>query len=216
MTLAIYRWEWKEFAWAWGIEVKPQYRVPLTIRLAKHYGLTLLGRVRLVTRGRGFEHSGVGFLGKQSAIDLPAWGYPCKLGLILHEIAHAYDHQKLDGRGHTGTFKRALIKVQVETRTMRVLPRMFAEIRAELAEQEARSRRRVELEARSAERRLAGKAFRKTRAHKMDQLRKRIKRLESKAKRTDTLLKSARRSLAAYERAESLGPRAPGGSKCVR
>lgn len=195
MSLAIYRWEREKFPWAHRVQVLPKYRIGIAQALLKQFADTR-ARVELSTRGNGRAWG-------TSLIALPGYAYPCNLALIIHEVAHIRA-ACLGSKGHDAIFKKALIKVHVETRTMRLLPKMFAEIRKELAEQENRTRKDTERLARHLDRKLAQKALRKTRAYKMERLRERVKRLEAKAKRTDTALKSARRSLAAYERAEQL------------
>lgn len=193
MSLAIYRWEWSKFPWAWAVEVQPQYRVMLAQELTEHF-VGFRPRVDLSTMGRGLAHGGM-------AISLPRSGVKCPLGLVLHEVAHLAAHAK-GSRGHDGTFKAQLIRVHVETRVMKLLPPIMERVRATLASNRRAYDRVVLRESAKAFRKAQVSAHRKTRGYKMELLRARVARLTTKSKRLATLLKKAHRSLAAMERFE--------------
>ena len=191
MSLAIYRWEWAKFPWAWAVKVRPEFRVMLTQELAEHF-CEFRPVVRLSTRNHGLAFGGM-------EVALPQAKYTCKLGLIMHEVAHLLAHAK-GSKGHDAAFKAALIRVHVEARVMKLLPAIFERIRATIKAQRRGYDRAVLRESARAFKRAKLAEHRRSRGYKMDLLRARIKRLESKKKRLETGLKSAKRSLAAYER----------------
>lgn len=187
-----YAWERDKFPWHRRVWIKPQYRSLLTQKLARAFGIRGVS-VTLNTRGWGWAHG-------SSWIELPGPRYSCSLGTICHEIAHLLNYQRHGGRGHTGTFKKVVTKVYVETRVMRMLPPIFAEIRKELAERQAKAEREVLVQVRREKRVLEAKELRKTPGWRLEHARQRIKRLETRIKRLTTMKKKAERQARALER----------------
>ena len=193
--LKAYQWEKEKFPEAYDRGVLPQYRIPLTIKLAREFGINGI-RVSLSTHTRA--------LATRWGIDLPKPGYDCPLGYLYHEIAHhlAKDYEELSGeeRGHGPKFKHCLIKVSIESRSL--LPKLLAEIGKELEGQQVKAKVVAEKEIAKAEKKADAKEFRKTRAYRIVKVSERIKRLERKIKSLNSRLKSAKRSKTALERAE--------------
>lgn len=189
--LLAYEWERMKFSESYQTSILPEYRIPLTRAIAKHYGLDV--RVMLSTRGRG--------LATTWGIDLPKPGYDCALGLIIHEVAH---HLSRDYRahrvGHSQKWKTAVIKIQVESKYF--LPAMLKKIADELTAARAKYQKQAIRQIKVAERKVEVKAYRKTRGYRIEQTVKRIANLERKVKGLTSRLKSAKRSLAALQRAE--------------
>lgn len=194
--LKAYAWEnaHPSFQWARRIRIVPALRRHVAFAVARAVGVKLL-RVGLTKRG---PCSGEAWL---SEINLSAPQYRLDLATIIHEVAHLVDHQKLGGgRGHTGTFKTALIKVYSEIGVNR--KEVLRAAQAELMRLRWLSHKLMRKTVAQAQRQAEAAAYRKTRAFKMDRLRQRLARLDSRLKRLTTIRKSAARSLAAYERAE--------------
>ena len=142
----VYEWERKTFPWHQKIWIKPDHRIALTRALAKHWGIGLGGTVTMVTRGGGHAiYDSVQFSFLRDSIKLPKEEYRCSLALILHELAHHYNHQKLKGDNHGAKFKQSVIKLFIEVRVMKLLPPIFAMLREKDAKR--REKRAKDLEA---------------------------------------------------------------------
>lgn len=117
MRLKIYEWEREKFKWHWALEIKPEDRIELTLRLAKEFNLNIGRHMVLLSTYGGARHAWKKINGAKytTFIKLPISKYDCPLAMILHELAHAYDLKFFNHSGHTGTFKRALIKLNIET-----------------------------------------------------------------------------------------------------
>lgn len=191
-----YAWEKDTFRWHWRVRVKPEFRVLLTQAMAERFGIKGVS-VRLTDRT--WAHASVGFL--HDLITLPNARNDCKLGMICHEVAHLVNWRLYKGRGHTGTFKRALIKVMIEAKPM--LPSLFAHVRSVLHSRALETERQAQRADREAQRLRATRDLRKTTTYRIGLRRAQIKRLETRIKRLQTATKRARRSLAALERAEA-------------
>lgn len=194
-TLKIYQWEWKQFPWQWAVEIKPEYRARLTRELGTRFGL---GWIEVSENKRSGGHASVGSF--NSHIALPKPGSKCPLGLIIHELAHVYDARKNHGTGHRASFKKALIKLQIEVKGYRMLPPIFAAIRRDraaaranidkaLAKADAKAARRIEAKKRAG----APEAV-------LARTQARAKRLRTRIKRLQTALRKAERQAARMER----------------
>lgn len=188
--LKVYEWERQTFPWAQRIEIIPKLREPVARLIARQQGIFLRG-VQLTKLGGGHAWF--------NEIALPRPDYRCSLGIIMHEIAHCVDGQKYGGNGHRATFKRALIKVYCETKQDAKHLLRNAKLQADERDREAKAN--LERLWAQSKRRADAAAYRKTREYKMDRLRERIKKLDTRMKRLATIRKSAERSLRAYERA---------------
>ncbi len=184
-ALKVYSWEWKQFPWQWHVEIKPEYRRSLTLALAKHWGLTW-ARVAEVTRGNGHAD-------KYGLIKLPGPTYPCKLGLIIHELAHLYDGKVYKGNGHRASFKKSVIKLQVEVRTYRLLPPIFAAIRRDKAAGLVQMNKATTRAMARAERLAEARRLAHSPARRLQATQERVKRLRTRIKRLQTALKKAER-----------------------
>lgn len=195
--LKVYQWEHERFKWEQRILIRPEYRRLLTERLAKHWGIKV--RVDFTKRNGGECVNGW-------IIKLPTSNNRCPLGVILHEIAHAYDSQKYGNRGHEKTFRNCLSLIYHQSRPMLrvLLLAVKAEAKMLAMEQKAAAEKQATKIESGAIRQASREALRKSPAFKMERLRIRIKRLESRAKRIGTLLKSAKRSLSAMERIQRM------------
>lgn len=199
--LAVYQKEAQRFPWERRINIIPKYRKEVCLALAKVFNVKV-GRVRLVTRGNGKAYPNAWI----PQIDLPAPGERCNLGLIVHEVTHLYNYQYHHNSGHQKTFWNCLSLIYHHSR-----PQWYALLSAAkkeadakaIAEQVAIQKQMARIQA-GAFKKASQEALQKTPQYKMDKLRKRIKRLESRAKRTATLIKSAKRSLSAMERIQRM------------
>lgn len=187
-----YAWEREKFPWHRGVSIRLKYRSLLTQKLARAFGIRGL-TVTLNRRSWAFAHG-------SSWIELPGEGHRCSLGMICHEIAHLVNFQDHGGRGHTGTFKKTVIKVYVETRVMRLLPPIFAEIRKELAEKRLKSEREAAAITRREQRVLDARSLRKTPGWRLQHALDRVRRLETRIKRLTTMKKKAERQARTLER----------------
>jgi hypothetical protein len=188
-----YAWERATFEWACNIEVTPGNREIMVQALAARYGLGRI-RVEFTTRGGGWAHG-------DYKITLPRDQFPCSLAVIVHEVAHIYDHRR-GGKGHGKSFRTALIKIMAETKYD--MPKLISDVVTVRSERDEAMAKAAAREQAAAQRRADAKAKRGTREFKMERLRARIKRLDSRMKRLATIRKSAERSLRAYERAAAL------------
>jgi predicted SprT family Zn-dependent metalloprotease len=194
--LKAYEWEREKFPQEREIWIPAEERIPLTQAIARHLGLPL-GPVELRRRGGGgqYHHHNRGIW-----LAIPSKSLP--LGTIYHELAHLLHHVRFNGSGHTGKFKNCLRLVYFNTRPkIDALRQMVKNDIAfkELAQQGA-AMVRAEREQRAAQQRAERTAIRKQPEFKLQQIENRIKRLQSRAKRIATLIKSANRSAAAYRR----------------
>jgi hypothetical protein len=201
--LKVYSWEHNLYPEEQRTLIRAELRVPLAKALARRFGIRHLNVYQRNRNGGGKAWGG-------SSIQLPFPHVDCSLGIIYHEIAHLVNFnifqytEKNAGRpwknGHEFTFKRAVIKVYVESRQM-YIEKAMAEAEAEVVATNAKMHKDFERGRKKFERQEQAKARRQSPEHKIEQARLRIKRLESRIKRFQTLLKSARRSLGARERA---------------
>lgn len=196
----VYAWEHRQFKWHYAVKIAYEHRRRVAVDLARRFGIRDL-RVDLDTRGGGRAFV------MQRRIRLPSWRHDCSLGLILHEIAHVYDWIHLEGNGHRASFKKCMIKLSIETRAMRYLPPIFAQIRVEEAARltqvrkgYARAQRAQDAAQRAVDRRLALKERRKTPEWRLEQARARDKALGTRIKRLLTAQRKAQRQARALER----------------
>lgn len=189
--LKVYQWEWTKFPIQQKTYIKPEYRIQLTQKLCKYFGIEDI-EVNLCKRNGGGTAYG------HYKINLPIRNKKCSIGLIYHEIAHAVNSKNDGMRGHTGTFKRNLIKVYIESKHQ--LKHIFAEIKKEQQLDQENYLKILMKEAKRSEQKTRIKEYKKSAEYRIDHLEKRIKRLESRKKRIETLLKSANRSKSALMR----------------
>lgn len=192
-TLKAYRTEWERYKWEWRIKLGPRFSALATETIAKIFDLRV--RVELVNRSRGTCDGW--------RITLPYSG--CSLGMVLHEIAHAYDRQKYHSSGHTGTFvnSRGVVFHHSRVRIKELLLKVKAQIDLEAIEARANAERLAKREMAQAERKQNLRQIKDSRGYRIAKAEARIKRLESKAKRLQTMLRTARRSLSALRRYEA-------------
>jgi hypothetical protein len=198
--LLAYAKEHRQFPEEQKIDIPYPERKFLPHIIAKRFGITNIGvelNMRKPNSGRAQSHI------LRTFIRLPKPSLPCCLGVIYHEIAHIVNDRKFHNHpnyhgGHLGTFRTALIKVYCEAKQF--IGQARAEAQAMVAEERAELDKASQAYQKKIQQKKAIKAMRKTPEYKMQKLRERIKRLESRAKRISTLLSSARRSLAAYNR----------------
>ena len=107
MKLKIYGWEHKTFSDMYDVHFLPTVREQMIRALAAHFQITLRD-IEFVNQRNGMSYS------RQARIKLPRKG--CPVGLAVHELAHLYDWQKNGKDGHRKTFRKALIKLMVETK----------------------------------------------------------------------------------------------------
>ena len=192
--LAAYAEEHAKYPREQRIKLTPRLAELTTMALAKAFQLNVC--VSMTSRTNGKCHAGYHY----ASIELPFGG--CSLGMVLHELAHAYNRQKYHNTGHTGTFKNALSLLYHQGRPLfeKILKDAMAQMVRECQEAKERSQKLSERVQREATKRAAFEVERKTPAFKIQRLQIRIKRLETRSRRLVTLLKSARRSLGIYER----------------
>lgn len=204
--LKAYEWEREKYPAERDIDIPADERVRLTNAIAKHMNVEL-NSVHLKRRNGGGLYIAGGY------IWLPIPSKPCSVATIYHEIAHALHEQRYRGNGHTGKFKNCIDLVYHFTRPKLADLRRavrndinFAALALEgsvmMAQSKAQNeaRRRAEREQRAAQHRAERALVRKQPEFKLLQIEQRIKRLQSRLKRTATLIKSANRSAAAYRR----------------
>lgn len=184
-----------EFAYAQKLMIVPSLRRFVAHEIARKVGVKLNG-VQLTKRRSNSGWASYTW----NTIALPIESKALNLGVIVHEVAHLLNHQKFGGSGHTGTFWKSLISVYIDTKID--LKGILLRAKAKADEEAAGHRADAFRAMARAQARVAVKAKKSSRAYKMDALRKRIAKNESRIKRLSTLVKSAKRSLAAYERAE--------------
>jgi len=201
-----YSWEKGQFKWHFGIQIKPEDRWRVATELAKRFGIKDL-RVMLDRRGGGSAYV------MERRIRLPTHRYSCSLGLIIHEIAHVYDWVHYEGNGHRASFKKAMIKLSIETRMYRYLIPIYAQIRKERAESRAaynarveRSQRAMAAADRAVGRKIALKAEKKTPEYRLASAKARSKTLATRIKRLQTAQKKADRQVRALERVVAKKP----------
>lgn len=193
-----YAWERATFPNQFRTMIQPEFRNALTRKLARAYKINGVEVSLNCGAGRGWCRKT--FWGWQ--ISLPRPDAACSLGVIIHEVAHAYAGQnETENVGHSKKFKRALIKIMVESK--RLLSGIFSEIRNDVEKAGRIVAKVTERETLAAQKRAAATAFKKTRRYRIEKLQERIKRLETRRKATETRLKSARRSLNTLERLEA-------------
>lgn len=199
MSLKIYKWERRQFPWQWNVDIKLEHRVVLAAALAKHWKLGWV-EVRLSTRGGGFAHNGT----FNSVIQLPTSKYSCPLAIIVHELAHVYDYRNFKGNGHRASFKRSLIKLMCEVRSLRLLVPAFAQIRDNRTRKNLAMAKAItsgEKKSRRIERaREKSRQQRQEPSRMLLKAQDRVKRLAAKARRTKTALRKARRAVAVLKK----------------
>lgn len=184
--LKAYAWEKEKWPTEAKINIQQEYRERLTLKLCKYFEISNV-HVALVTRGGGTANY------TSRRIRLPNWSHQCPLSLILHEISHLLDYMRNQHRGHTGTFRTTLIKVYVEYKA--VIKKIFEEIRAEDNQQREEREKEVLRAERKEESVLKQQKFRKSDEFKIKILQTRIKKLTSRKKRIETIMKKATRQL---------------------
>jgi len=188
MSLKIYTWEEERFPWQHTVMIRPDLRVALTQSLARAWGITkgdIL--VELTTRGHGRA-----FLSAfRCHIALPGPKYRCSLALIVHEIAHVYDWVFFKHKGHDKTFKKALIKLMVEVRAMKMLAPILAGIRREQSYATTRWRRRILADQERSRRAAAAREEAQSPRGRLERAQEAAKRLRTRAKRLATALRKA-------------------------
>ena len=185
---AIYRWEHQQFPWQYAIEIKPSLRIDLTQALARAYGFTKGSiPVRLNTRGGGRAHLGTW----GCSIDLPGPKYECPLGLIVHELAHVYDWVAFKHQGHDKTFKKSLIKLMVEVRTMKMLPPILEKLRKEQSYATTMWQKRILADQERSRRAAAAREEAQSPRGRLERAQEAAKRLRTRAKRLATALRKA-------------------------
>lgn len=201
-----YAWEHEKFPWHYRIRIAPEHRWAVATELSKRFGIKDM-RVQLDRRG-----GGEAFV-MERRIRLPSHRYGCSLGLILHEIAHVYDWIHYEGNGHRASFKKAMIKLSIETRMYRHLIPIYAKIRQERAEvmkrrvaQSERSQRVIAAADRAAQRKIALKAEKKTPEYRLASAKARSKALATRIKRLVTAQRKADRQVRALERVVAKRP----------
>lgn len=108
--LKIYDWEHQLYPREQKIRIKTEYRVAVARKLATKFNIYLRS-VSLSKRGnRATTYC------QNAHIALPNRHNTCGLGLILHELAHLYDYQYFKHSGHCKTFRKALVKLYVESK----------------------------------------------------------------------------------------------------
>lgn len=109
--LKVYQWEEKTFPWQQKVNITPNLRREVTLRLAASLGIKVI-EVETTLRGRDRGRAWPSV----RRIALPTRLHNCSLGIILHELAHLWNYQLHQNRGHRLTWKRTLIKTYVESR----------------------------------------------------------------------------------------------------
>jgi hypothetical protein len=180
------------------IKIRPEYRIPLTRAIARHWGMGVSVELTCLYTDRGWCYGG-------SLIKLPRPAVGCCLETILHELAHAYEHQiKRRKSHHNKDFKNSLSLLTHHTRPFyrKILLEVKEQVAQDTAEQRRKAQQVLERTLRESVKREEVKAFKASRGYKMERLQARIKKLESRQKRLNTLIKSGKRSLSTYERLE--------------
>jgi len=191
--LHVYDWEREKFPWHQRVDIKPEFRVGLTAALAKAFGLRgIYASLETNGSGRAFVHRGL--------IVLPKSKYRCSLAMVVHEVAHHYDYKVYGGSGHRASFKKSLIKLFVEVRAYRMLPPIFAALRAEQAASKARAQKACAVAVARATRLDERRREARSPAGKLKRAQERAKRLRTRIKRLTTALKKAERQARALER----------------
>jgi hypothetical protein len=186
--------------WESLINIRPEYRIPLTYEIARRWKMSVTVELSCVYANRGWCYGG-------RNIKLPRPAVGCELETIIHELTHAYEWQIKRRNSHHGKdFKNSLSLLRHHTRPQyveifRTVKERVADYHASLTEAVRKQTERAE---RQAQRKAERKLVRKSRAFRMLNLQQRIKRLESRKKRLETLLKSAHRSLSTLERFEKV------------
>ena len=192
MSLKAYYREWDTYRWEWRIKLSPRFSALVAEEVAKYFNLRV--RVDLTNTSRGTCDGW--------NICLPYKG--CKLGMILHEVAHAYNRQRYRGDGHTGTFVNAqgIVFSQSRVRIKDILLKVKAQIDQEKLEQHKIAQRLAAKEIATAERKQKSREIKSSRGYRIAKTEEKIRRLESKLKRLQTRIRTARRSLSHLKRWE--------------
>ena len=170
-NLKAYRDEHQKYPREQRIKLSSRMAQLLTWELSKRFDVKLgIQGVRMSTRGNGKCHAGYGV----AYIDLPYNG--CSLGMVLHELAHAYNRQKYNNNGHTGTFKNALSVLYHHSRPMlkEILLKLKAQIEKERVDTAAAIAKSTARAVRTEAREKARAEFKKSRAYRIQHLQKRI------------------------------------------
>lgn len=193
--LKVYGVEHRQWPREQKININPKYRVRIAQKLCEKFGIKVpevYETLRVANSGRATSWF----------IKLPRPVYKLSLGVIFHEVAHVYNAKVNNAHGHTGTFRRSLIKAYVDGK--RLLPQIVREIRAEHLEEEARNRKMMTRQLTLATKKVEAKAKRDTIEFKIQKLQERVKKLDRKIKNLTTRRASANRSLQAYLRQQKL------------
>lgn len=182
--LQAYREEHEKYPTEQKIKLSARMAALVTDALARLHGLKLLA---IKTESRTVGHA------YNYGVNLPA--NHCTLGLVLHELAHVYNHQRYHGDGHTGTFKNALGILYHHSRPnyKRILLNAKAQIDKENAEYRAQAERMAEREKRRNEKMQALAEKKSSRVYRIEHLTKRIAKLQSRRKRIETMIRTALR-----------------------
>lgn len=191
--LKAYDIECQKYPWAQSIELSARHAELVTEKVLEILGLGTRVAMTNISWGRGSKYK----------ITLPSKG--CSFGMVLHEVAHAYNQHRWNGRGHTGTFKDALgiVYSLAKVRQEEILSGVKAQVDKENAEAQKNLQRMAQREIATAERKQSLRQIKDSRGYRIAKAEARIKRLESKAKRLQTMLRTARRSLSALRRYEA-------------
>jgi predicted SprT family Zn-dependent metalloprotease len=188
--LEIYNWERDSFPAEREISIPYPERIFLPRIIAKKFNLPDIGVECDLNNSGGKAYTSTYRL----YIRLPKAGHWCCLGTIYHEVAHILNYEKFKGRGHRGTFKKALIKVYCEARQF--IDKARAEAQTMVDRMNVEVEKKIESQKKHEDRASKLKAIRQTPAYKIEQLKKKIKKLETKSKRIKTAISKAQRSLA--------------------
>lgn len=202
MSLKIYGWEEDQFPWQHTVMIRPDLRVGLTQALARAWGMTKGSiPVDLSTRGNGSA-----FLSAYGCrIALPGPRYRCSLALIVHELAHVYDWVTFKHSGHDKTFKKALIKLMVEVRTMKMLVPILADIRRDQSYGAARWQKRILADQERSRKAQEARDRAASPQGRLERVQALIKRLQARQKRAERALAKARRRERALQRSIERG-----------
>lgn len=193
--LEAYRKEWTQFPREQKIQLGCRMAQLVAYELGRRFDIYSL-HVDMTNRSSGHAWS--------NRIALPYKG--CSLGMIIHELAHVYNYQKYRKHGHTGTFKNALSLIYHHSRPMmkEILLKAKATIEQEQRVFQEESRKMAIKIQSKMEREKKDKELKASRSYRIRHIEERIKNLESRKKRIETIIKSAKRSLVHLRRYESL------------
>jgi len=198
--LLVYRWEHDKFPKEQKINIPYPERKFLPHILAKKFNLHNISVAFVFRKANKGDATSSTW---SARIRLPKLDVPCSLGVIYHELAHVLNTQKFkDDKdyhpGHKGSFKRALIKVYIDSDRLYITDaraeaeQAIATWRAEREAKEIKAQKILDRKAKLKE-------MRRTLEYRVDQTRKRVKSLEMRVKRLQTALKKAKHVLLVRE-----------------